>query len=124
MQHSNQDEISSHAFADWLSAGRPTFCGTDGGMKDDLGTFGFAWASSGANKQQFGQGKGRVPGTYLIMSSTRAELGGVFAALTYLRLIIAYYKVKLPYAFAVTLFCNSQAGLGQLKQINTNIALT
>jgi hypothetical protein len=45
MQHSNQDEISSHAFADWLSAGRPTFCGTDGGMKDDLGTFGFAWAS-------------------------------------------------------------------------------
>jgi hypothetical protein len=58
-------------------------------MKDDLGTFGFAWASSGATKQRFGQGKGRVQGTYLIMSSTRAELGGVFAALTYLRLIIA-----------------------------------
>ena len=81
-------------------------------------------ASSGATKQRFGQGKGRVPGTYLIMSSTRAKLGGVFAALTYLRLIITYYKVKLQYAFAVTLFCDSQAALGRLKQINTNIALT
>jgi len=48
MKHSTQDAILSKAFADWLLAGQPTFCGTDGGMKDNLGTFGFAWASSGA----------------------------------------------------------------------------
>jgi hypothetical protein len=66
----------------------------------------------------------RVPGIYLIMSSTRAKLGGVFAALTYLRLIIEYYKVKLPYAFPVTLFCDSQAALCRLTQIDTDIALT
>jgi len=71
-------------------------------MKDDLGTFGFTWASSQAAKQRFGQGKGMVLGTYLITSSTRAKLCGVFAALTHLRLIIEYYKVKLPCAFAVT----------------------
>jgi hypothetical protein len=40
-----QDNILPKAFADWLSAGQSTFCGTDGGIKDDLGTFGFAWAS-------------------------------------------------------------------------------
>jgi hypothetical protein len=55
--------------------------GADGGLlKNGLSTFGFIWGDLNAVDELLPIGKGHAPGASLIMSSTRTEMCGLFAA--------------------------------------------
>jgi hypothetical protein len=56
-------------------------------------------------------GKGHVPGASLIMSSTRTELCGLFAAVMHLRLVIEYYHIIPNKNASCRIFCDSKAAL-------------
>jgi hypothetical protein len=70
-------------------------CGTDGGLLNGLGTFGYVWSVPQLDGALLPFGMGHVPGASLIMSSTRTEMCGIFAALTHLRLIVEFYHIVL-----------------------------
>ena len=61
--------------------------GTDGGLSSGKGTFGYVWGDS-LLSDILCRGKGHVPGSEDFQSSTRTELCGLFAPVTYLRLVI------------------------------------
>jgi hypothetical protein len=85
--------------------------GSDGGLLDLRGTFGFVCGNM-TTTEMTGTSKGIVPGSMVIMSSTRAELCGIFAAVTYIRLALAFYHVLRPKkGFMYTLYCDSKAAL-------------
>ena len=84
--------------------------GTDGGLLACIGTYGFAMGDA-LTQTIWTHGGGSVSGYPSIMSSTRAELGGIFAALTYIRLILQYKQVVDPDTYHITLFCDSTAAL-------------
>ena len=88
--------------------------GTDGGLLDDIGTFGFAMGDDDT-QSIWTQGGGTVPGYSSIMSSTRAELCGIFAALTYIRLLLQYKHTVLHDNHSITLFCDSTAALANAQ---------
>jgi hypothetical protein len=56
-------------------------------------------------------GMGHVPGASLIMSSTRTEMCGIFAALTHLRLIVEFYHIVLRKKASCSIYCDSRAAL-------------
>jgi len=89
--------------------------GTDGGLLDKIGTFGFVFGDP-ASLDTWATGNGYATGANNNMSSTRTELAGVFAALTYLRLIVQYYCVVLPRESSLTLYCDSKAALAGITQ--------
>jgi hypothetical protein len=92
-----------------------SFCGgTDGGLLDGLGTFGFVWGKSSVDDELLPSGKGHVPGASIIMSSTRTELCGLFAAITHLRLAVEYYAI-IPHAnSSCRIYCDSKAALARV----------
>jgi hypothetical protein len=69
-------------------------CGTDGGLLNGLGTFGYVWSDPQLKGELLPFGMG-VPGASLIMSSTRSEMCEIFAALTHLRLIVGFIDIVL-----------------------------
>jgi hypothetical protein len=85
---------------------RSFVCGSDGGLLNRLGTFGYLWSDPQLTGELLPFGMGHVPGASLIMSSTRTEMGGIFAALTHLRLIAEFFtsfSARKPHAaFIVT----------------------
>jgi hypothetical protein len=91
------------------------FGGTDGGLLNELGTFGFVW---GVTRNEVDTllpvGKGNVPGASLIMSSTRTELCGLFAAVTHLRLVVEYYHIIPNKNVSCRIFCDSKAALARV----------
>ena len=89
--------------------------GTDGGLLTKIGTFGFVFGDH-ESKETWATGKGYVNGATSNMSSTRSELAGVFAAITYLRLIVQYYCVVLGRESSITLYCDSQAALAGITK--------
>jgi hypothetical protein len=70
---------------------RSFVCGTDGGLLNGLGTFGYVWRDPQLTSELLPFGMVHVPGASLIMSSTRTEMCGIFAALTHLRLIVVSF---------------------------------
>lgn len=87
------------------------FGGTDGDLLNGLGTFCFLWGSPELDNLIL-SGKGRVPGSSLIMSSKRKELCGIFAAMTYLWLVVKFYHVVLlPKNASCCIYCDSKAAL-------------
>ena len=59
-------------------------------------------------------GKGHVPGASLIMSSTRTELCGLFAAVTHLRLVVEYYHIIPNKNVSCRIYCDSKAALARV----------
>ncbi len=88
--------------------------GTDGGLLNALGTFGFVWGDYTSGDEPLPIGKGHVPGDSLIMSSTRTELCGVFAALTHLRLVVEYYRIAPHQTSSCRIYCDSKAALARV----------
>jgi ribonuclease HI len=88
--------------------------GTDGGLLNELGTFGFVWGNHAAVDELLPVGKGHVPGESLIMSSTRTELCGLFAAITHLRLVVEYYHIIPNKNVSCRIYCDSKAALARV----------
>ena len=85
--------------------------GTDGGLLNRYGTFGYVWANP-EDREVLTSSCGEVPGQGVSMSSTRTELCSLFAALTYMRLTIAHYHKVLPREGVQALvYCDSKAAL-------------
>jgi hypothetical protein len=88
--------------------------GTDGGLLNELGTFGFVWGKPSGIDKLFSIGKGRVPGAPFIMSSTRAEMCGLFAAVTHLRLVVEYHAIRPNKEASCRIYCDSQGALARV----------
>jgi hypothetical protein len=86
-----RDETAA-AVAHHINANTSLSGGTNGGLLNGLGTFGFVWANY-SSSQILMNGKGQVPGHTYGMSSTRTELYGILAALTYLNLDTTYHHL-------------------------------
>ena len=81
------------------------------------GTFGYVWANP-EDREVLTSGSGEVPGLGVSMSLTRTELCGLFAALTYMRLTIAYYHIALPRdSVQALVYCNSKAALQRVQDL-------
>ena len=90
----------------------PTYhVGTDGGLAGNDGTFGFV---IGDDQSIIAHGMGHTTGGGDSMSSTRAELSGILAALTYLRLVTAFTKTIVSESSMCILHCDSQAALSRV----------
>ena len=114
LQYSDVSEEGAQRMADVLQSSGSLKCGTDGGALAGEGTFGFVWAAA---RQFLADGCGRVPGRPYIMSSTRTELCGLLAAITYLRLVIEYHTVTVSDEMACTIFCDSKAALSRVAKL-------
>jgi ribonuclease HI len=89
--------------------------GSDGSMVDLQGTFGFVIGNS-FHGTTITTGGGNVPGAPVIMSSTRAELCGIFAAITYVRLAREYcHGISPRKGLGYTLYCDSKAALSRMS---------
>ena len=92
LQHTDLSDARAEVVAAQIHAETPLFGGTDGGLMEGQGTFGFVWADNSRSKIM-AKGKGHVPGHTHGMSSTRAELCGIFAALFYVQLVTTYHYI-------------------------------
>ena len=117
MRHSDQTEQTAAKVAQQLYQEKHIVAGTDGGLQNGDGTFGYVWALPDGNTL-LAQGNGEVPGHPVSMSSTRTELCGLFAALTHVRLVIAYYHMVLPQGgMKITIYCDSKAALQRVQDL-------
>ena len=82
LQDCNLSDVTSALLAYQISHSPAIVGGTDGGLLNGDGTFGFVFGDS-KTRETYVEAFGRVPGLQHIMSSTRTELCGLFAALTY-----------------------------------------
>ena len=83
------------AVAATVDSENPLHCGSDGSLLNGKGMFGFVWANA-SSREVLASGKGYVPGHIIGMSSTWAELCGIFAALVYLELATTYHHLVPP----------------------------
>ena len=95
LEFSDLTEQTSSLVAQLIASETQLFCGTDGGLLNGSGTFGYIWGCSESGTKT-GAGKGTVPGHEIGMSSTRTELCAIFAALSYVRLVQEYYRNSEP----------------------------
>ena len=72
---------------EYILASETIDAGADGGLSHGEGTFGFVFGD-GLARSILAEGNGAVPGGASPTSSTRSELCGIFACLSYLRLIM------------------------------------
>ena len=79
-----------------------------------FGTFGYVWGKPSAVDTLLPIGKGRVPGASLIMSSTRTEMCGLFAAITHLRLVVEYHAIRPSKDASCRIYCDSKAALARV----------
>ena len=86
LKHADLSDEGAKAVAKQIGADTPLFGGTGGGLLEGQGTFGYVWADY-SRSDIIANGKGHVPGPSHGMSSTHAELCGIFAALVYLQLV-------------------------------------
>jgi hypothetical protein len=93
---------------------RTLLCGTDGGLLNGLGTFVYVWSDSNQDDELLPIDTGHVPGASLIMSSTRTEMCGLFAALTHLRLIVEYSHIVPSGKASCRIYCDSRAALARV----------
>jgi hypothetical protein len=89
-------------------------CGTDGGLLNGLGTFGYVRRVPQLAGELLPFGMGHVPGASLIMTSTRTEMCGIFAALTHLRLIVEFFHIVLREKASCRIYCDSRAALARV----------
>jgi hypothetical protein len=117
LEHADLTEDAAGKVISQLYQQRSIAAGTDGGLLNGSGTFGYVWANH-ENSEVLTSGCGAVPGHPISMSSTRTELCGLFAALTYMRLAIAYYHMVLPKGGDKThVYCDSKAALSRVQDL-------
>jgi ribonuclease HI len=120
MEYSDLSDDTATKVMTQLYAARQVVAGTDGGLMNYDGTFGYVWANP-IDNAVLASGQGNVPGQPVSMSSTRTEMLGLFAALTYVRLVIEYYHMVLPHGgFTATVYCDSKAALQRAQDIEFN----
>jgi hypothetical protein len=108
-------ETATQKLVSLLRSPGPVYGGTDDG------TFGFVWGDISKANTLFPIGKGHVPGAPLIMSSTRSEIAGLFAAITHLRLVVEYYAITPTKTTSCRIYCDRLILLG--KGTNTTMDL-
>ena len=117
MGNTNLTEDTAKKVAQHLYRTKIIVAGTDGGLLNGDGTFGYLWAHP-EDMTALTSGNGEVPGHPVSMSSTRTERCGLFAALTHLCLIIAYYHMVLPRGgIKTTIYCDSKAALQRVQDM-------
>jgi ribonuclease HI len=117
MEHSDQTNETAAKVAKHMYCAKQIVAGTDGGLLNGDGTFGYVWAQQDGTTL-LAKGNGEVPGHPVSMSSTRTELCGLFAALTHVRLIIEYYHMALPReGIRITIYCDSKAALQRVQDL-------
>jgi ribonuclease HI len=114
LRHCDLTEITTRKLVTLISSPRPFDGGTDGGLLNEFGTFGYVWGNSFAVDKLLPVGKGHVPGASFIMSSTRAELCGLFAAITHLRLVVEYHAIIPNKNASCRIYCDSKAALARV----------
>jgi ribonuclease HI len=97
-----------------IYSSRTFLCGTDGGLLNGFGTFGYVWSDPNLDDELLPFGRGHVPGASIIMSSTRTEMCGIFAALTHLRLVVEYFHIVLREKASCRIYCDSRATLARV----------
>ena len=117
LEHCDLSDNAAGLVADRIYSRTPLEAGTDGGLLAGIGTFGFAWSNSRSHSI-LATGKGIVPGESHQTSSTRTELCGILASLTYLRLVSEYFHiVPKREKFSCTIHCDSKAALHRVKNL-------
>ena len=118
LRHCDLTDKTAEMLVGLVYAGATLDSGTDGGLLNGLGTFGFVWGDP-STEAILAQGRGHVDGASCFMSSTRTELGGILAALTYLRLVIEHFRVVMPQrGLNCTVHCDSQAALRRVESLS------
>ena len=108
MRDVDTDTNIANRIAQLLTTSSLVHGGTDSGLSRNDGTFGFAWSDGSTI---YASGMGHTTGSSDSMSSTRAELSGILAAITYLRLVIEHNKVQHKHGIKCILHCDSRAAL-------------
>ena len=118
LQYSDLSDAAAAAVARQLDSDASLSGGTDGGLLNGRGTFGFVWADYPSSSILV-KGKGQVPGHTHGMSSTRAELCGIYAALVYLNLVTTYHHlVPNQTRKKCTIYCDSKAALQRISDLS------
>ena len=117
LEHADLSEASASGIISHLYQHRNIVAGTDGGLLNGHGTFGFVWATRDETAV-LSKGCGEVPGHPVSMSSTRTELCGLFAALTYMRLAMEHQHMTMPRGGVdVTIYCDSKAAIQRVQDL-------
>ena len=82
----------AHLVSETVYSSQHLHTGMDGRLLNGVGTFGFIWGSP-STRTVIATGKGHVPSDEHNISLACTELCGIFASLTYLRLIVAFYHI-------------------------------
>ena len=90
--------------------------GSDGGLPNDVGTYGFRFGDP-TTRMLYIEGKGLVPGGSVSITSTRAELCGMFACLSFLRLLLEYAEIPPTTKLSCTIWCDSKAALARIQNL-------
>ena len=110
------DEVAAAIIAALISP-ETLSLGTDGGLAAGIGMFGFAWGDSKLG-EVIGRGKGYVAGSAVAMSSTRTKLWAILESVTYLRLVVEFFRVTLPANASCICCCDSKAELSRLEVLS------
>ena len=117
MAYSDQSDETALRIVQQLYQARRIVAGTDGGLLNGDGTFGYVWADP-ETREILARGQGNVPGQPVSMSSTRTELCGLFAALTHIRLVTEYFQIVPPHGgFDIVIYCDSKAALQRVQDL-------
>ena len=115
--YSDKTEDTAAKVAQHLYCAKNIVAGTDGGLLNGNGTFGYVWAQQDS-MTMLASGNDKVPGHPVSMSSTRTEMCSLFAALTHVCLVIEYYHMVLPRGgVQVTIYCDSKAALQRVQDL-------
>ena len=114
LQFCDISENVVYNFAELIHSSKNLVSGSDGGLLVQQGTFGFVWGNQ-SDGSIIAAGRGVVDSCAGILSSTRTELVGIFASLTYIRLVMECFNVAPPPQCKVTLYCDSTAAINRVK---------
>ena len=111
-------DTTARALSDMSYATQDLHTGTDSGLLNDVRTFGFIWGDL-ATRTNITKGKGHVTSEASNTSLAHTELCGIFASLTYLHLIMAYFHMVVPKnGMTCTVHCDIRAALQRVQNIS------
>lgn len=104
------DPAAIHPLVSAIEYGASILGASDGGLKFGTGAFGWVWSvDGGLSSCTSGAGPSDTAPTY--HSSTRTEIEGIFAALTFIRLLCEYFAITPPTSAALRLVCDNKGAL-------------
>jgi hypothetical protein len=109
LRECNLSENATLKLVSLIYSTRTFLCGTDGGLLNGLGTFGYVWSDPNLDDDLLPFGMRHVPGASLIMSSTRTEMCRIFTALTH-----EYFHIVLRAKASCRIYCDSRAALARV----------